>query len=73
MLRFTIVITETQEVDKKIGHVWEKIAAKQEGGEDGYGYTPLIDSIAIEKVEVLRQLVSDLDLVAVIKAINGIS
>lgn len=37
-----------------------------------YGYTPPVDKVSEEVIDVYAQKVEDLDLAAVIKAINGL-
>ena len=67
--RYSIVITESCVEDVIGGNDWEEGAGK---GQEKYGYTPEI--IKKEQVvrEIYRQNTEILELVDVIKAINGI-
>lgn len=73
---FKITITETREVKIKYGMKWEPISSTssvdQIPGETKYGYTPLVEKMEMQDIQVLHQTVDKVDLVAVIKAINGI-
>ncbi len=80
---FKIVITETRDVRKIIPKRWavvgqeiakEHILKGTEAGEkiDKYGHTPETETIVSETVELLSQQVEELDLTAVIKAVNKI-
>jgi hypothetical protein len=78
---YTITITRTNAVKKKVGKDWAVIA--QVPFTDSlpvtaplkpvYGYTPAIEKDVEQTVEVLKQTVDDLDLIAVIQAINNIA
>ncbi len=86
-MSYKITITETRTVKKIVGNDWAVIGTKEiardesfiredpEKGrtriEDVRGYTPTIEKLVSETVEVLEQVVEDLDLKEVIKAING--
>ena len=82
---FTVTITETKGItvrDRK----WAVIDSKEVDREshyyasdpeepktriaDVYGYTPEIETIVTKEVEILKQTVENLDLAAVIKAVN---
>jgi tetrahydromethanopterin S-methyltransferase subunit A len=64
---FKITIEETKDVRKTIGKQWEIV------GKDGErGYTPEVETIVTERTEIYRQIVDDLDLIAVIDAVNKI-
>ncbi len=85
---FEITITETRDVRKTKGRTWGKVGQVEKkrdgmllcgsGNEpktylaDEYGFTPEVETIVTETREVLKQNVDSLDLIAVIKAINGI-
>ena len=67
---FKITIEKTEEVISTTGKDWKRV-----GGSDGdpnYDYTPEIEKRVEVKTEILRQVVDELDLEKVIKAINGI-
>ncbi len=66
-MSFKITIEETRDVRKTIGKQWEIV------GKDGErGYTPEVETITTERTEIYRQVVDDLDLIAVIEAVNKI-
>lgn len=71
MTMYQITITKTETVDKMMGRKWEK-GGTEKPGSDGYGYTPMISRPTEVETELLRQSVETLDLIAVIKAVNGI-
>jgi len=83
---FEITITETREVKKMVGGEWAVLDTKEVAREKEFferetnepktrikeihGYTPQFERIIPEKREVLKQMVDELDLPAVIRAIN---
>ena len=81
---FEITIVETREVRKINGKKWDIVGQKEVEREERfyrdegpktriepiYGYTPEIEATITEKREALKQTVDDLDLPAVIRAIN---
>lgn len=78
-MSFEIIITKTRETIRKSGKDWTKVGQEETQSTydpdkihltDKYGYTPEIEKAVIEKVDVLRQTIDELDLSAVIKAIN---
>ena len=74
---YKIIIIKEEVVTKASGKDWAIIAQKQptEGSgsvENVYGYTPEIGKEVEVEREILSQTVENLDLVEVIKAINGI-
>lgn len=86
-MSFKITITETRDVKKIVGKEWAVIGTKEVRRDDNFltpqqpeetrivevrGYTPEIEKIVPETRTVLEQSVDTLDLVSVIKAINGI-
>ena len=81
-MSYKITITETKLVTKTVGKDWEVIGEKVSDMKlpdnaprvkmDIMGYTPEIRKKVEVEVELLRQTVETLDLVKVIKAINGI-
>jgi hypothetical protein len=87
-MSYEITITETRTVVKKVGKEWAILGTKEvsrdneiydmdkAGGrtriEDVHGYTPEIEKSIDEKREIFRQTVEDLDLSAVIRAINSL-
>jgi len=68
---FIITITEKKVVDTMVGRRWEK-GGPEKQGTDGYGYTPMISRPVEREIELLRQTVEELDLAAVIKAVNNL-
>jgi hypothetical protein len=69
MTRYTITITEHGERDEQIGNRWEKGAGPTP---EEYGYTPEKTVKKHYEFEVFRQTVGELDIEAVVKAVNGI-
>ncbi len=79
---FEVIIRETREVRKLQPKKWEKLGEemkecstygekKQTYKADVMGYAPEVETLAMESVLVLQQNVEQLNLPAVIKAING--
>ena len=69
--RFEITITEKTVETKWKGKDWEEGA--DASNESGWGYTPEIEKKVDVERTIYKQNTDQLDLVAVIKAINGIS
>ena len=74
---FEIVIKNTKVVDKIIGGEWVTVGYEKELDSSGKqvpkrGYSPDIVKKRTETFTVLSQEKEELDLIAVIKAINGI-
>ena len=77
-MSYEITITEKRDVVKTCGKEWKVIGQTQKKSEydtepymsDVYDYTPEIEKNVSETREILKQTVEDLDLAAVIKAIN---
>jgi hypothetical protein len=65
---YTITITETRLVNKVCGKEWKPEFTN--GDKTEYGYTPEIEKQVEEKRDVLTQVVDEIDLPAVIRAIN---
>ena len=73
MTRYEITITEHVVETKTVGKEWERGADKvDEDHPSGWGYTPEIEKKVAVKREIFSQTTEDLNLVAVIKAVNGI-
>jgi hypothetical protein len=78
---FRITIEETLPVTKTIGKRWEKVGQKEEVNREGtdtyladvMGYTPEVETVVDETFTRLVQEVDELDLKAVITAINGLA
>ena len=68
MKRFKITITETGQERRIVGGTWERGAG--ENGED-FGYTPEIEATRDYERQVYQQHVDELDLKAVINAVNS--
>lgn len=83
-MSFKITITETRMVNKITGKEWRVVRKEEKDSilsrsddqkvfvEDVYDYTPEIKKLLPETREILIQVVDDLDLAAVIKAVNGL-
>jgi hypothetical protein len=84
---YEITIKRTQNVRKVLGKSWAKVGQEEKArdrqycsGEidpktymsDVYGYTPETESTATESVEILKQVVANLDMATVLKAINNL-
>ncbi|KKN49369.1 hypothetical protein LCGC14_0643450 [marine sediment metagenome] len=83
---FKITIEKTQPIRKTIGKQWKKVGQKEEErgqqfrvGEgphvylsDVMGYTPEVETVRDEIRTLLVQEVDELDLKAVIRAVNGL-
>lgn len=67
MTEYTVEITETKTNRLVQNPEW----AERADGEKGFAYTPEIETIQSHSRIVYRQTVDELDLVAVIQAING--
>lgn len=86
-MSYRVQITKTETVKCQGGRKWEIVRTEAEADalrekygkdldddHDGvYGYTPPYDATKEQSVDVLDQVVEELDLIGVIKAINGIS
>ena len=68
---FIITIRETRVQEKVRGKDW-RVVGKDENKDDKYGYTPEITKSVEVDTQVFEQSVDNLDLVKVVKAINGI-
>lgn len=76
---FKITIEETRAVRDTIGKRWEKVGQEEKTNREGtdtyladvMGYTPEVDTVCNEVRTVLLQEVGELDLKAVIRAVNG--
>jgi hypothetical protein len=86
-MSFKITITETRMVNKIAGKDWAEVGEEEVARDDAfcsdpdapktrltkvYDYTPEITKVLPETREVLSQVVGELDLKAVVKAINGL-
>ncbi len=67
--RFVVTVTEFAVETVIGGKVWEKMENK----EGGYGYTPEVERKKVVERKVFEQNTDELDLVGVIKAVNGLS
>lgn len=66
-MTYRIVITKTEEVRKTKPKEWKPIGPADKAE---YGHTPEVVTVTTETVEIYTQVVSDLDLRAVIDAVN---
>lgn len=69
MKRFTVTVTEIGQEVRQVGKKWQRGAGESP---DEYGYAPEIETICDYEREVYRQNVDELDLTAVISAVNGL-
>lgn len=67
---YEIIIKRTVDATKLIGRDWVVIGQKEDGRPE-YAYTPEDVKSSIEIVDVYTQKVDDLNLIAVIAAVNG--
>ncbi len=65
---YEIIIKKTVDKRKIIGKAWQPL--ERNGEETKYGYTPEVESTQTETTEIYSQVVEELDLVAVINAVN---
>lgn len=77
-MSYTITISKTETVNTAVGKEWRVvdqdivISGDKPITKDVYGYTPEIIKDVESQREIFKQTVHDLDLMAVIKAINEI-
>lgn len=82
-MSYEITIKQTRQVKKLCGKEWRVVGKKEvertfcDGGpktrlDDVFDYTPEIEKMITEEVEILKQVVETLDLATVIKAVNGL-
>lgn len=65
---YTVVIQETQVVRKMVDGQWAVLS--EVDGKKDYGYAPATERNVSSERRIYEQTVADLDLAAVIKAIN---
>lgn len=68
MSRYNILITETTQERKLFGKRW--VLGAGETSED-YGHSPEVETVVDVEREIFMQDTSELNLVAIIKAVNG--
>lgn len=68
-MRYKVVIERTEVEETRIGKKWELTGPKESAE---YGYTPETTSSSSVTRQIFEQVTEDLDLVAVIKAVNKI-
>lgn len=71
MKRYKIVITEIGEEKRTIGKEWAR--GVDPNDPEVFGYTPETTATRPFEREVYTQNVADLDMIAVIKAVNGVA
>jgi hypothetical protein len=77
-MAFKVTIEQTRDVVKTVGKEWKPMGQEQKEGafdckvylSDIYGYTPEISKTVTVTEKVYEQIVDDLDLKAVINAVN---
>ena len=69
-MRYKITITEIGQESKLQGNKWAKLSDKEGGGQ--YGYTPEVRMAVNFEREIFSQSIEELDLSAVIRAVNEI-
>lgn len=67
---YTVTITETRPVRKILPKTWAVVKGATETAPAEYGHTPEVETIATETIERYTQNVEELNLDAVIKAVN---
>ena len=67
---YTVEIIKKEMTKGVTRREWVRI--KDGGGDDCYGYAPQVEEVGEVESVVLKQNVEEIDLKAVIKAINGI-
>jgi len=67
---YEIIIKKTIDKRKVIGKTWQPL--ERIGDKSVYGYTPEVENVQTETTEIYTQVVEELDLVAVINAVNKI-
>lgn len=65
---YKITIEETKDVRRIVGMQWGPV--KKVGDNTEYGYAPEVETLVTQTREIYRQEVNDLDLAAVIIAVN---
>ena len=70
--KYTIKITHEREEIRRTRRQWKPTGKKDKDGNDEYDYTPQVEELRMVQYTKLEQAVDELDLTAVIKAINGI-
>lgn len=70
-MAFKIVITQTKTERKMVDGRWSVI--KKKDGDEEYGYPPPREETVSNTVEIYSQSVEELDLPAVIVAVNGLA
>lgn len=65
---YEIIIKKTVEKRNMIGKRWNRIS--EADGKAVFGYTPETETVQTETSEIYSQVVEELDLVAVINAVN---
>lgn len=69
-MSFTIRIDRNETVVKKCGKEWKVVGSDANQNNPKYGYTPEIEKEQEVVTKVFEQTVAELDLNAVIKAVN---
>lgn len=68
---YKITIEQIGEERRTRGKVWERGAGATSEDPDAYGYTPEIERVVEFDRKIFEQTVEELDVVAVIAAVNG--
>ena len=77
---YEITIKKTETTRKVVGKEWKVVGQEEKKGEfsgkieknDKWGYTPEVEKLVESTILVLTQNVENLNVAAVIKAINGL-
>lgn len=76
-VRYTVVVTAIVQTTRLAGKDWATIGQEFKEGSDKpvdiKGYTPEIEKLMAENVEVYKQTVDTLDMPSLVKVINGIA
>lgn len=85
-MSFKVTITETKSMRRIKPKEWTKVDSEEVARDnqwlisesepktrikDVYGYTPEVETVTIDTVQIYEQVVHEMDLPSVIKAING--
>lgn len=66
-MRYTIIVKENFEIEKTINDNWVKGG---DGDPNKFGYAPPITKTTVAERDIFMQKTNELDLIALIKAIN---
>ena len=70
---YTVIIKHEREETRLTSREWYNTGEKDDEGNNKWDYSPQVEEKKIVTSTLLEQSVEDLDMVSVIKAINGIA